>query len=205
MNKKRMNNLAIVPLIISSFAALISLSSYFLTRKNLQINDAPRLIASNIKKRLENQKVTISFEVKNYGKGVALKTFLIITVKGGNKKGDQHYLSKPLVTLEPGKTGVLEIVFKKKETEDQISGAILVSQDFFDNFHITETNLQFNNQHLKEFSKPVKQISKILRMCTHRRIRKMMNLASDQGNTAVDRKQKEQKEIIEELQKAFRK
>ncbi|WP_198863719.1 hypothetical protein [Bacillus velezensis] len=67
--------MAIVPLIISSFAALISLSSYFLTRKNLQINDAPRLIASNIKKRLENQKVTISFEVKNYGKGVALKTF----------------------------------------------------------------------------------------------------------------------------------
>lgn len=32
-----------------------------------------------------------------------------------------------------------------------------------------------------------------------------MNLASDQGNTAVDRKQKEQNEIIEELQKVFRK
>lgn len=66
---------------INLFLMIITLSAVFYAKRSLIASDSPRVVVTNYKKRISSTDdyfFTASINVKNFGNGVAIKTFVAL-------------------------------------------------------------------------------------------------------------------------------
>lgn len=184
-------------IIISTILLMVTFGTVIFAKRNLLAIDSPRLVVTNVKDR--NTRETgekqhfIKANVKNFGNGIALRTYLIVITK--NKK---HFLSKPLVTLERDDCGELEVDIGFK---NEVKKAFIITHDFFDGYYKVDVNTKFDNSHLYSMVRPVKRISSY--GLTKNRINRWMKKAKKQGNTYPDLVERKHKKEIEGLKAQF--
>jgi len=184
-------------IIISTILLMVTFGTVIFAKRNLLAIDSPRLVVTNVKDR--NTRETgekqhfIKASVKNFGEGIALRTYLIVITK--NKK---HFLSKPLVTLERDDCGELEVDIGFK---NEVKKAFIITHDFFDGYYKVDVNTKFDNSHLYSMVRPVKRISSY--GLTKNRINRWMKKAKKQGNTYPDLVERKHKKEIEGLKAQF--
>lgn len=184
-------------IIISMILLVVTFGTVIFAKRNLQAIDSPRLVVTRVKDKMtrENgeEQHFIKASVKNFGSGIALRTYLIVITK--NKK---HFLSKPLVTLERDDCGELEVDIGFK---NEVKKAFIITHDFFDGYYKVDVDTEFDNSHLYSMVRPVKRISSY--GLTKKRINRWMKKAKKQGNTYSDLVESKQKKEIEGLKAQF--
>ncbi|WRP06880.1 hypothetical protein U9J35_01545 [Rossellomorea aquimaris] len=184
-------------IIISTILLVVTFGTVIFAKRNLQAIDSPRLVVTRVKDKMtrENgeEQHLIKANVKNFGNGIALRTYLIVIT---NKK--KHFLSKPLVTLEREGGGELEVDIG---FSNQVKKAFIVTHDFFNGYYKVEVDTKFDNSHLYSMVKPVKRISSY--GLTRKRINRWMKKAKKEGNTYTDYIEKKKKDEIERLKAQF--
>lgn len=182
---------------------LLSLCTVLYARKTYLATNTPRIVVKKIKHIWSRGKDPI-FEcnIKNYGKGIAVKTFLVLEFKEGLFK-TTSFLSKPEVTIATDEERVIRIIFntaKMKVNLRELSGFI-ISQDFSGGYYYVKlkSNKKINNQHLIEFDKPVRPINPFLNPFKFIKMKYSIRRAVKQGNTYIDSKGKKHRQLLEAL------
>ncbi|WP_019414502.1 hypothetical protein [Paenisporosarcina sp. TG20] len=181
--------LDLTTIIISIILLMVTFGTVIFAKRNLQAIDSPRLVVTNVKDRLTREtgeeQHFIKASVKNFGNGIALRTYLIVITK--NKK---HFLSKPLVTLERDDCGELEVDIGFK---NEVKKAFIITHDFFDGYYKVDVDTKFDNSHLYSMVRPVKRISSY--GLTKKRINRWMKKAKKQSRFSRKKPKKRNREF----------
>lgn len=167
---------------------ILSLCTVLYARKTYLATNTPRIIVKSTKYSSTRDKGdTLVFHIKNFGKGIAVKTYLILEYKDGSEV--TNYLSKPEVTIETDEEREIRFNFTEDGILDfkNLTGFIF-SQDFSGGFYYVKLDLSqsFSNQHLKEFDKSVRPINRFANPLKFRKMKTSMKRAIEQRNTYVD-------------------
>ncbi|MDE1421491.1 MULTISPECIES: hypothetical protein [Bacillus] len=182
---------------------LLSFFTVLYARKTYLATNTPRIVVKKIKHiRSRGKDPIFECNIKNYGKGIAVKTFLVLEFKEGLFK-TTSFLSKPEVTIATDEERVIRIIFntaKMKVNLRELSGFI-ISQDFSGGYYYVKlkSNKKINNQHLIEFDKPVRPINPFLNPFKFIKMKYSIRRAVKQGNTYIDSKGKEHRQLLEAL------
>ncbi|OIS71483.1 hypothetical protein A4A38_02785 [Bacillus licheniformis] len=182
---------------------LLSFFTVLYARKTYLATNTPRIVVKKIKHiRSRGKDPIFECNIKNYGKGIAVKTFLVLEFKEGLFK-TTSFLSKPEVTIATDEERVIRIIFntaKMKVNLRELSGFI-ISQDFSGGYYYVKlkSNKKINNQHLIEFDKPVRPINPFLNPFKFIKMKYSIRRAVKQGNTYIDSKGKKHRQLLEAL------
>lgn len=178
-----------------SALVLLSFFTVLFARKTYLAMNTPRIVVEKTTFR-KSRPMAPEFEcnIKNYGKGIAVKTFLILEYKKGILK-KTSFKSKPEITISENEERIIRITFNEEENNirmDQFTGFV-VSQDFSGGYYYVKLRYKkrASNEHLKKFDKPVQPINKFLNPFKSCKVRRSMKRADTQRNTYVDLKEKE--------------
>jgi hypothetical protein len=166
--------------------------------KNFQVADSPRLVVTNRKETQSREKEKLIYEVgvivKNYGNGVALRTYLMAETVDG-----QFHLSKPTKTLTTDQTEEIKLNIRSRKN---VKKAYVLTQDFFNNIYFLHFDYNFfNNSHLNTFVSPVKKTMKYgLKFW---QLKFFMWRARNQRNTYPDQVRREAEETIKRIEEEF--
>lgn len=188
---------------------MITLGAVIYAKKSLLANDAPRILVTNYQEKIsrnDDDHFEARVRVKNFGNGVAVKTFLLFIT---DDRGVKHYfLSKPIVSLESKCEAEAEIILSKDDISHEMinsisdkkkpAGAFLISQDFFNNLYYSFISLAQDDSHLKDFSVPIRQVSKFHPI--YRFIRGFIKKANKQKNTYTHRIGRKNSKMLKELE-----
>jgi len=179
---------------------LLSFFTVLFARKTYLATNTPRIVVEKTTFRQSRQKAPeIECNIKNYGKGIAVKTFLILEYKKGILK-KTSFKSKPEVTISENEERILRITLNPEDKNirrDQFTGFV-VSQDFTGGYYYVKLKYK-KNEHLKTFDKPVQPINKFLNLIKFLKIKYSMRRADKQGNTYVDLAEKKYQELFDML------
>ncbi|MDE1415110.1 hypothetical protein PVM66_16190, partial [Bacillus licheniformis] len=90
---------------------LLSFFTVLYARKTYLATNTPRIVVKKIKHiRSRGKDPIFECNIKNYGKGIAVKTFLVLEFKEGLFK-TTSFLSKPEVTIATDEERVIRIIF----------------------------------------------------------------------------------------------
>ena len=134
---------------ISALLVIVTIWMALVAYRNLNAIDSPRLVVTHVSEKhsgKEEKHHYVKAIVKNYGSGVALKTYLL--VKDSN---NQYYQSKPLVGLRSGGDSELLVDIDVKE---EVKDAIVITQDFFNSIYRVKVDTSFDNSHLHNMAEP---------------------------------------------------
>ncbi|MGG1632351.1 hypothetical protein [Rossellomorea sp. NRS-1567] len=194
MDTNQIFNLASI--IINVILLMVTTGTVLFAKKNLQAIDSPRLVITNVRdKRIskEEQRL-IRVNVKNFGKGIALRTYLLVKTKE-----KQIHLSKPLVTLEKSDEGELLVDIGLR---NEVEKAFIVTHDFFNDYYKVNVDTKFDNSHLYSMVKPVKRISS--RGLARIQINRWMKKAKKQGNTYPDIVEEQRRKELDDIKAQFK-
>ncbi|SFL39144.1 hypothetical protein SAMN04487943_101314 [Gracilibacillus orientalis] len=182
---------------INIILVLITLGTVIYAKKNVIATDSPRVIITNYKETYSHKdenffKVGVS--VKNFGNGVAIKTFLLLIVVDKQKR-KHYFLSKPISGLESKMIRETEIELTREQISNEMItsmespkkyvGAFVISQDFFNNLYWSPITFTKNEIHLQDFVIPINRISKL--SLKYRIVKRQIKKTKKQKNTYVDR------------------
>ncbi|MCP3026908.1 hypothetical protein [Halobacillus sp. A5] len=194
MNTSEIFNL--ITILVNISLLLVTIGTVLFAKRNVQAIDSPRLVVTRTNNKLtrkDGEQQFIKVRVKNFGNGIALRTYLIVITED-----KQCHLSKPLATLENSSTDEIEV---EVGFRDEVRKAFVVSNDFFNDYYKLQVNVKFDNSHLHSMVEPVRKVAKygISRVMIYYWMKK----AKKQGNTYPDlierQRKKELKEIREKL------
>lgn len=194
MNTSHFFNL--ITIILNISLLLVTFGTVLFAKRNVQAIDSPRLVATRTNNKLTRKNGEQQFlrvKVKNFGSGVALRTYLIAITK--DKK---CHLSKPLATLEESATDEIEVEIGFR---DEIRKAFVVSNDFFNDYYKLQINVEFNNSNLHSMDRPVKKVFKY--GLSRVKINYWMKKAKKQGNTYPDLIRRQREKEIKEIKEKF--
>ncbi|MYL44406.1 hypothetical protein GLV94_01995 [Virgibacillus halodenitrificans] len=185
-------------IIINLLLLFVTIGTVLFAKRNIQAIDSPRLVVINVRDKLsrkEREQHLIRVNVKNFGNGIALRTYLILITK--NK---QYYLSKPLVTLGNNDSGELS---SEIEFRDEVKKAYVITQDFFNDYYKVKVDINFDNSHLHTLIKPIKRVAKY--SISRWRINTWLRKCKKQGHTYPDFVQQHRDIEVKKLKESMEK